>query len=109
MNSVSLFPMPGQNGLVGAYVGMVVRDAISPFKTGQVTVSTNAEMDPSTVIFRVDVDAVSNHPFVKKIDRSAFDLHPPREMMVALYDELFNHYRYRPTLPIEEHIQLGED
>lgn len=95
-------------------LGKIVEKAMLPFQTGGVTLSISHAQGLNSRIMTlwVEVKTLRDYPFKFKFDRWILDLayQPTGEIIFdSIADDLFKYFRYRPTLPIEEHIQLGED
>lgn len=106
---MNIFRMPDKVRLTSADVATVVSEAIFPFKPGHVTAWTSELRDFGETDIEVKVEAIRNYDFKTSLSRRSLVLTTPYEIMQSFYKDLFNHYRYRPALPVEDHIQLGEN
>ena len=93
-----------------------VRDAIRagmwPFDTGTVTMSwyePGFENLDRTLL--IEIETVPNYDFKYKVDeRAMFRAYDPEAFFVdSICEPIFRHFRYRPSLPVDDHIVLGED
>lgn len=83
-----------------------------PFKTGEITISRYEEgFMGSDMTFRIDVQAVPEHVFRYKIDeRQVVAAYFPEEFIFeSMAPALLTWFRYRPSLPVDDHIVLGEE
>lgn len=90
----------------------VIRQAIAPFDTGKITISIEEagfSMSGRTLWF--EIETLRSYPFRFKYDEwvayQAYD--PVQYLFESVREPLFNHFRYRPSLPVDDHIVLGED
>lgn len=87
----------------------VVLLAIAPFEPGPIRIFIT-ETRQNGVHIRVDVKSIPNHPFERVFTLGQLAVFKYMYQVVeSITHELFNHYRYRPALPVEDHIQLGEN
>lgn len=103
------FPPQRREDLTIDRVHEVISGAILPFQPTNIKVyfSEKDFYREGARILRIEVGNI-NHHFTMSIDRLMMSL-PADQFLQEIYVLIFNHYRYRPTLPVEEHIQLGED
>ena len=91
----------------------IVHQAMAPFDPGQVFVSLEPKMDlvSREGMLIVDIQAMRAFPFRFKYDEREIALayNPEAFIVESVARPLFNHIRNRPSLPVEEHIVLGED
>jgi hypothetical protein len=83
-----------------------------PFKTGEVLVSWyDRGYLGLDLVFRIDVQAVPDYVFQYKFDeRQIADAYFPEQFVFdSMKTPLLNWFRYRPSLPVDDHIVLGED
>lgn len=104
----------GKNATIFQALGAVVKNAMAPFETGCVTLSISYadEVKWGETTLHVGLECLREQPpFRFKFDRRLLDLaHEPEEVIFAsIAEDLFKYFRFRPSLPIEEHIVLGED
>lgn len=89
---------------------LAVEAAIAPFKPGPATVwfledSDNFFAGGRTIC--IEVGNLPRYVFKMALDREL--LAYPEEVAQRIVEELFNHFRYRPTLPVDDNVRLGED
>lgn len=91
----------------------IVHQAMAPFEPGRIFVSLEPKMDlvSREGMLVVDIQAMRAYPFRFKYDeRQITQAYYPEDWMIqSIAKPLFNHIRYRPAVPVEEHIILGED
>jgi hypothetical protein len=96
-------------------VFQAIEQGLAPFRTGKIVayvsswggvayVSSWGGWEP-TVIF--EVDKLPYMPFKFSIDR--LDAMDDRQIYLEAAEAAFKFYRYRPALPVDEHIILGEE
>lgn len=93
-------------------LGSVIQQAMAPFKTGKATISisdSDSSYNGRTLWF--EIEALPTYPFRFKYDEwVVFRAYDPVDYLVqTIKQPLFNHFRYRPSLPVDDHIVLGED
>lgn len=89
-------------------VGRVVDLAIFPFRSGQVQTYTWYDIDYNRYDIKVTVELFPEYVFAFPINYPKL-LADPDIYMESFFEGLFKHFRYRPSLPVEDHIVLGED
>jgi hypothetical protein len=88
-------------------LGRTVVEAIAPFKPGQIISYIHEDWGEGRTL-RVTVEALPNHDFVMSMDLISLTREPDGGLN-KIYKRLFKHYRYRPALPVDDHIVLGEE
>jgi hypothetical protein len=93
-------------------LGDIIGQAVWPFKLGlaRVWIDEGYIWDTERTI-KIDLERLPNFPFAFKFDeRSMYQAYDPHAYMLeSMSKPLFNHFRYRPCLPVEDHIILGEE
>lgn len=93
-----------------AQLGDVARLAIWPWDLGNVQISIDDGMRSKRTIW-IEFDKFPGLTFRYEFDQwlvlDELDFHA--YLYEAMRQPLFNHLRYRPTLPVDDHIVLGED
>lgn len=97
----------GDRQLVRA-VCRAVEDAIFPFDPGDIQLDTWYNIDYWNHTLRVVVERFPNYDFAFVLSGDDM-LRDEHATLNRFYSELFHHYRYRPALPVDDHILLGED
>lgn len=91
-------------------LGEVARRAIFPWDLGKVTVYIDDGERSHRTIW-IEFEKFRDLPFKYKFDEwvmmQAFD--PQAYLRESMRLPLFEHLRYRPSLPVDDHIVLGED
>lgn len=91
-------------------LGIVARFAMQPWDLGNVTISIEDDQRTVRTIW-IEFENLRDLPFRFKFDEwmvlKAFD--PQAYLVDSMRQPLFEHIRYRPSLPVEDHIVLGED
>lgn len=93
-------------------LGAIIGQAVWPFKLGRATVwIDDGEFWARERTVKIDVERLPTHRFLFKFDERALSqaYEPHDFLMESMREPLFNHFRYRPCLPVEDHIVLGED
>lgn len=88
-------------------LGIVVANAIFPFDPGRITTYVHEDWGSGKTL-RVEVEAVKNHDFVMSLDLLSI-VRAPDGGLNEIYQRVFKHYRYRPSLPVDDHIVLGTE
>ena len=98
----------------GQRLGSIVQEGMFPFKTGDISLALEQDMDlydfGRTLL--IDIDAVRGYTFKYKFNekelwRDAYDAED--YILQSVAEPLIKHFRYRPSLPVDDHIVLGED
>lgn len=91
-------------------LGIVARFAMQPWDLGEVTVSIEDDYGSARKIW-IEFSRLPGYPFRFMYDQwLAMQAYDPRAYLVdSMREPLFKHLRYRPCLPVEDHIILGED
>lgn len=90
----------------------VARLAIFPFEPGKATVSVYEEgFRYRGRTFRIEIELLPAYPFTLTIDDPIVldEFAYEHFLFDTLAKPLFEHFRYRPSLPVDDHIVLGED
>jgi hypothetical protein len=90
----------------------IIREAMQPFVHGTVWISIfPIDLFDDTVTLEIEIPALPWMPFRYKYSRSHMDraYYPNDYLITDIREDLFNHFRYRPSLPIDDHIILGEE
>ena len=94
-------------------LGEVVKLAISPFNLGKATlwIEDYNNLFSGERVFCLELERLPNYPFKHKFNERDMmrDSDPEAFIYESVGKTLFNHFRYRPSLPVEEHIILGEE
>lgn len=101
--------MPDEGQLTSLDCYDVVKQAIFPFDPGRVTAWSSELRDFTETDLVVEVDVLRGYPFKTSLSRRSLIEMNPYDVMRSFYKDLFNHYRYRPALPVDDHIVLGEN
>jgi hypothetical protein len=86
----------------------VVEDAIFPFRPGSVQLYTWYNIDYWNHTLKVVVELLPDHVFEFLLEGNEL-MKDEHAYLNKFYAALFKFYRYRPSLPVEDHIVLGED
>lgn len=106
---MSLFVDQPRTDLNAYSMGRVVSDAISPFKPGNAIVWLDEQdFRNNRRTLHVEVGNLPSFPFELDIDRLMLAF-TPNVFISMIFQKVYEHYKNRPTLPIDDHIQLGED
>lgn len=101
--------LSNRQDLSGFALHRVITDAIFPFKPGTVaTWLDEVDFDDNRRTLHIQAKALKNYPFRLDVDRMMLS-YPPNAFITEIYQRVFEHFRNRPSIPVEEHIQLGED
>lgn len=94
-------------------LGEMIVSAMAPFKTGTISLGLDSDVDfyRNGRTLWVELETLPNYPFTFKIDDRAAhrDYDPTRHILNQIAEPLFKHFRYRPSLPVDDHIILGEE
>lgn len=95
-----------------AQLGEVISQAVWPFHLGRATVwIDDYEFYNRTRTLKIEIERLPLYPFAYKFDAdimmAAYE--PHAYLFESMREPLFKHFRYRPCLPVEDHIILGED
>lgn len=98
------------NESVRAIVSFAV-EGMWPFHTGTAYLWFDYNIDYTIRTLWVELDILPTHPFHYVIDeKKMFQVHDPLSYLTySIRDQLIKHFRYRPSLPVDDHILLGED
>lgn len=88
-------------------LGIAVAEGLWPFKPGKIDAFINEDWGTGRTL-RVYVEAVRTHDFVMSLDLLSLTRESDGGLL-KIYQRVFHHYRYRPSLPVDDHIVLGED
>ena len=88
-------------------LGATVVQAIFPFTPGRIVSYIHEDWGQGRTL-RVEVENLPNHDFVMSLDLISITREPDGGLS-KIYERLFKHYRYRPSLPVDDHIVLGTD
>jgi hypothetical protein len=93
-------------------LGKVVSQAVWPFHLGNAIVwIDDGMMDYRIRTIWIELQGLPNYSFKHKFDpdqmMQAYE--PHLYLFESMREPLFNHFRYRPCLPVDEHIILGEE
>jgi hypothetical protein len=88
-------------------LGTTVVEAISPFKPGRIVSYIHEDWGEGRTL-RIEVGCLPNHDFVMSLDLISLTREPDGGLN-KIYQRVFHHYRYRPSLPVDDHIVLGEE
>lgn len=91
-------------------LGKVVKRAMAPFDTGEVRVSLEERKSLDHRILWIELENVPGLPFRHAFsERTVAQAYFPEQYLYdSMAEDLFRHFRYRPTLPVDDHIILGE-
>lgn len=92
-------------------ISRIVADAMWPFTpTVWLSLSEPSFLDNIQTIW-IEAKELPLLPFKHKFNRSVLEqAYYPNDVLIAdMSERLFDHFRYRPSLPVEEHIVLGEE
>ena len=91
----------------------IVAKGMAPFKTGVISMAIESEPDFLSRVrtLWVEVETLKRHPFRHKFDEWMMlqAYYPDRDLLDAVSQPLFDHFRYRPAVPVDDHIILGEN
>lgn len=97
--------------IFGQDLGAIIQQGLFPFHPGNIRLSLEQDFASFIRTLYVEIDAVRIYPFKYKLDErqlwQAYD--PEHYVLESIREPLINHLRYRPTLPVDDHIVLGED
>lgn len=88
-------------------LGIAVVEGVWPFKPGQIDAYIHEDWGSGRTL-RVYVENLPNHDFVMSLDLISLTREPDGGLL-KIYQRVFHHYRYRPSLPVGDHIVLGEE
>ncbi len=88
-------------------LGAAIDVAIFPFKSGKVTAYLSDDWVERGRTLIVEVENIPNYRFVMSLDLISLT-HEPDGGLTKIYERVFKHYRYRPTIPPDDHIVLGD-
>jgi hypothetical protein len=104
---VNTFDIPIRQDPLVEHIGKIVDHAIAPFEPGQILVF-QSNSDTYDIVLQVTVENLRKWPFRTTLSIQECLL-GPSELTQLILDRVFRHFRYRPSLPVDDHIQLGED
>lgn len=91
----------------------IIQKGMAPFKTGVISMAIESEPDPLSRVrtLWVEAETLKRHPFRHKFDEWMMlqAYYPDRYLLDAVAQPLFDHFRYRPAVPVDDHIILGEN
>lgn len=95
-------------------LGEVVREALFPFDPGNMNLHLYEDASDflsNRTTVSVVVDRLKDYPFRFQINqRDAYNSGDPQHYFLDnVAKPLFDHFRYRPSLPVDDHIILGEE
>lgn len=92
---------------------LVVKEALTPFNTGDIVLSFDdiAILHYGKRVLWIESKALRGHQFRFEIDeREMYKADDPQWYVFnTVRTPLFKHFRYRPSLPVDDHIVLGEE
>jgi hypothetical protein len=88
-------------------LGRAVVEGIWPFEPGKIDAYIHEDWGSGRTL-RVYVENLPNHDFVMSLDLISL-VQEPDGGLFKIYQRVFKHYRYRPALPVDDHIVLGEE
>lgn len=93
-------------GMGDAFValGWYVNRALWPWRPGSINLYRSENLYGPTKI-TLELGLLPDMPFVFKFDPFA----DPDERVAEMGRQAFEFYRYRPSLPVDDHIILGEN
>jgi hypothetical protein len=77
-----------------------------PWSPGKITAYTEPDFASFGYKLTFTNELLPNLPFVTLPDDLRYD---PEDLAYKIADEAFHFYRNRPTLPVDDHIVLGEE
>ena len=91
-------------------LGTVARLAMWPWDLGTVTIYLDDNQRSVRTIW-IEFEHLRGYPFRFQFDElqmmQAYD--PKAYLIQSMHRPLFEHLRYRPSLPVDDHIILGEE
>lgn len=90
-------------GIIAKRIGF----ALEPWKPGRITMYVNDQFRFTNDVVEVvvEVELLPDLPCVTYPQL----LSSEDEQVWLMADQAFKHFRYRPSLPVDDHIVLGED
>lgn len=88
-------------------VAHAIKEGMFPFDSGNFQLYTWYDIDYFRSTLKVVVERLPDHVFEYVIDHAKLVAYPDSFVDEFVY-ELFRHFRYRPAIPVEDHILLGE-
>jgi hypothetical protein len=96
-----------QNRATFENLGIAVQKGMWPFDPGKIDAYIHEDWASGRTL-RVYVERLPQHDFVMSLDLISL-VQQPDGGLSKIYHRIFNHYRYRPSLPVDDHIVLGEE
>lgn len=93
---------------ITAVIGRYIDKALAPWRTGGATAYMSDSMETRNPKFTIVVNLLPYYPFTYEIDRFKIDKYG-EEVAYEIAREAYKFFLNRPTLPIDDHIILGED
>lgn len=91
----------------------IVAKGMAPFKTGVISMAIESEPDFLSRVrtLWIEVETLKRFPFRHKFDERMMPqaYYPDQYLLDAVAQPLFDHFRYRPAVPADDHIILGEN
>lgn len=108
MNALAEAFLEQADSEIARTAGRIVDWAIFPFHSGKINVYTWYDVTYLNHKLKVTVECLPENDFAFTLNHRELVAYPDR-YMDKFYSALFKHYRYRRTLPVEDHILLGEE
>jgi hypothetical protein len=89
-------------------LGEAIDIAIAPFKPGRIEAYVSEDFKEFGRSLQVTVESLPDHDFKMPLDIPSMVGEPDGGLQI-IYQKVFHHYRYRPSLPVDDHIVLGEE
>lgn len=90
-------------------VGQAIDAGLSPWKTGEITVYSTDEFYKHGFTLTFFIERLPRLPFSANLEKRRIVAMNPAEAFLDIAQEAFKFYRYRPALPVDDHIILGEE
>jgi hypothetical protein len=96
-----------RNNRIHDNLGIAIANGVWPFKVGPSEAYVHEDFERGRTL-RVIVKGLPDHDFVMSLDLISLTREPDGGLS-KIYERVFKHYRYRPALPVDDHIVLGEE
>ena len=91
------------------YVYKAVAKAVKPFYPGRITAHQHEMFLGPGPNICIDVQTLPDFRFKYTRDRADILTKSPVDLVVDLAQDAYNYFFYRPALPVDDHIILGEN
>lgn len=90
-------------------VGHRINQALAPWNAGGAVVYQSHSFETRDIRITIEIELLPKLPFVCTINPINLSLLTEAELSRMIAREAFDFYWNRPTLPIDDHIVLGEN